>query len=144
MAELEVRRRFDAAPERVFDAWTNPDVLRRWFAARPDWDTPAAEVDLRPGGRYRLAMRDTGQDMTRTVVGEFTEIDRPGRLVYTWAWEHSDDTETLVVVEFRPDGDGTEVVLTHSGFADPDTRDDHRHGWGGCLDNLDARVIAVR
>ena len=53
-----MERRFDAAPEAVFDAWTNPEVLRRWWAAAPDWETPAAEVDLRPGGRYRLTMRD--------------------------------------------------------------------------------------
>jgi uncharacterized protein YndB with AHSA1/START domain len=49
---------------------------------------------------------------------------------------------TLVVVDFNDDGDGTEVVVTHSGFATPELRDMHEHGWNGCLDNLERRVSA--
>src|SRR3712207_302531 len=55
---LRMTRRFDAPREQVFDAWTNPDVVRRWWSAFPNGDTPTAELDLREGGRYRLAMRD--------------------------------------------------------------------------------------
>src|SRR3954467_14531029 len=123
MAELELRRRFAAAPERVFDAWTDPELLRRWWAARPDWDTPAAEVDLRPGGRYRLSMRDTAHDLVRTVEGEYTEVQRPERLAYTWAWEDGDGGETHVVVEFHAHGDGTEVVLRQADFDGDGVRD---------------------
>jgi uncharacterized protein YndB with AHSA1/START domain len=74
---LQLERRFDASPEAVFDAWTNPDVLRRWWAAGPDWETPVAEVDLRAGGRYRLTMRDPAAGAEHTVGGEYIEVRRP-------------------------------------------------------------------
>ena len=83
---LRVERSYDALPEEVFDAWTNPEVLRRWWAVHPEGTTPIAEVDLREGGRYRLSME--GPDGERhTVQGEYSEVDRPHRLVYSWRWE---------------------------------------------------------
>src|SRR3954464_7200682 len=106
-----------ASRERVFDAWTDPELLRRWWAAGETWDTPLAEVDLRPGGRYRLSMHDPDSGNVHTVGGEYTEVTRPDRLVYTWAWEgESDSGESLVTVEFVAAGGGTEVVLTHTGL----------------------------
>ena len=139
--ELHVSRRFAAPRERVFDAWTNPDVLRRWWAAGEDWKTPTAEVDARPGGRYRLSMEQPDGDV-HTVVGEYREITPPERLVYTWAWEGGPaemegSADTLVVVEFLEDGDGTEVVVTHSGFEHPAIRDEHTKGWTAVLANLE-------
>jgi len=138
--ELRLERRYDAPADRVFEAWTNPEVLRRWWAAGPDWECPQAEVDLRVGGRYRLAMRNP-EGETHVVVGEYTAISAPDHLAYTWAWEGGDAAETLVSVDFRPDGDGTTVVLTHTGFPDERAREMHAHGWTGCLDNLGARVL---
>jgi uncharacterized protein YndB with AHSA1/START domain len=143
---LRLSRRFNAPRERVFEAWTNKDVLRKWWAAQPSWDTPVAEVDARPGGSYRLAMRDPESGETHTLVGEYREVTPPKRLVYTWTWESNVDAmsgseNTLVEVDFREDGDATEVVVTHSGFATPELRDMHTHGWNGCLDNLERRVF---
>jgi uncharacterized protein YndB with AHSA1/START domain len=144
---LRLSRRFAAPRERVFDAWTNPDVLQRWWAARENWESPVAEVDLRPGGRYRLSMRDTDTGAVHTVGGEYTEVRRPERLAYTWTWEGdpelmSGSERTLVVVDFVEDGGETEVVLTHSGFAGAHIRELHAEGWIGCLDNLGGRVFA--
>ncbi len=145
---LRLTRRFAAPRERVFDAWTNREVLRRWWAAREDWETAAAEVDLRPGGRYRLSMRDPSSGAVHTVVGEYVEVRRPERLAYTWTWEGEPEEmrgseQTLVLVEFVEDGEGTQVVLTHSGFADARIRDLHGEGWAGCLANLERRVLAA-
>jgi uncharacterized protein YndB with AHSA1/START domain len=144
-AVLRLSRRFAAPPERVFAAWTNPDVLREWWAANAGWKGADAEVDLRRGGRYRLGMRDTASGAVHVVTGEYTDVDPPARLAYTWRWEGdppemrgSEDTE--VVVDFLPDGHGTLVVLTHSGFADERIRDMHGAGWTTCLDNLERRV----
>ena len=93
--ELRLERTFAAAPERVFDAWTNPEVLRRWWAAAVDGDTPRADVDLRVGGSYRLTMHDPGNDTEFTVMGEFTAIDPPDRIAYTWSWEGAPPADTL-------------------------------------------------
>jgi glutathione S-transferase len=143
---LTMSRRFAAPREKVFDAWTNADVLKQWWAAAPTMDTPVAEVDAREGGRYRLSMRDTGTGETHTLVGEYREITPPERLVYTWTWETNAEAmhgseETLVEVDFREDGDGTEVVVTHSGFAGPEIRDLHVQGWEGVLGTLERKVF---
>lgn len=134
--ELELTRRYSAPPAKVFEAWTSPEVLKRWWKAGPDFECPVAEVDLREGGRYRLAMQ-TPQGETHAVVGEYREIEAPRRLVYTWGWENAPADETVVEVEFRPVGDGTEVVLRHHGFTDEQERGKHEHGWNGVLESLE-------
>jgi uncharacterized protein YndB with AHSA1/START domain len=145
-AVLELRRRFAAPRERVFQAWTEPELLRRWWAAQPGWQGADAEVDLRPGGRYRLAMHDPESGATHAVVGEYLEVRAPERLVYTWTWEGEPpemrgSERTVVHVAFVADGDATEVILTHRGFADTTIRDMHGQGWAGCLDGLERKGL---
>jgi uncharacterized protein YndB with AHSA1/START domain len=142
-ATLSLERSFDAPREAVFAAWTDPEVLRRWWAAGPDWDTPEAEVDLRIGGGYRLAMRDPGSGDVHVVVGEYTEVVPPERLAYTWTWEHDSpgSAGSIVTVLFRDDGDRTTVLLTHTGFTEAAAVDRHEHGWGAVLDSLERRVL---
>jgi uncharacterized protein YndB with AHSA1/START domain len=137
---LRVERRFDAPRERVFDAWTNPEVLREWWAAMPTMSPGDIDVDLREGGRYRMQMRtDTGD--VHTVVGEYKEVRKPERLAYTWTWDSNPEAMagsagTLVEVDFAEDGDGTRVTLTHTGFANAEIRGMHEHGWNGTFDSL--------
>lgn len=143
---LRLTRRFAAPRERVFEAWTDPRLLSRWWAALQGWETSRAEVDLRPRGRYLLSMRDGTSGAEYTVAGEYVEVSRPERLSYTWTWEGDAEVmrgseRTLVLVEFAEDGDGTLVELTHSGFADTGIRDLHGEGWDGCLANLEQRVL---
>ncbi len=143
---LQLEHRFAASRDQVFEAWTNPEVLKRWWAAAPTWETPLAEVDVREGGSYRLSML-TDEGETHTVRGEYREISPPERLAYTWSWEEGPEPamagsdETLVVVEFLEDGDGTLVKLTHSGFASEEIKGMHAHGWEAVLANLERNVF---
>ncbi len=74
-SSLEMRYRFEASPEALFAAWTEPEILRQWFRVSPDYTTPIAEVDLRVGGRYRLGMRTPeGEDI---VAGGNTARSAP-------------------------------------------------------------------
>jgi glutathione S-transferase len=136
---------FAAAPEDVFDAWTTPAVLERWWAARSTWDSPGCDVDLRVGGRYVLRMRDDRTGDVHVVEGEFREIDRPRRLVYTWRWQGADGPdegrESLVTVEFHAAGDGTTVVLEQSGLPSQAARERHAAGWSGTFDSLARRIF---
>lgn len=138
-AVLRLSRTFNAPRERVFDAWTDPEVLREWWSAMPTMKPSCAEVDLREGGRYRLGMQDAESGNEHVVVGEYREVRRPERLAYTWMWENKPEMtggETLVEIDFRELGDGTEVVLTHTGLPTDESRGQHTHGWNGCLDSL--------
>jgi len=140
---LRLERTFDATPEEVFDAWTNPEVLRRWWAAAPTWRTPVAEVDLRVGGAYRLSMEDPETGTTHTVTGEYREVRRPERLQYSWQWEQADGEGhvSTVTVDFLAAGAGTTVVIEHRDLETPESAERHSHGWTGCLENLAARVF---
>ncbi len=134
---LEVRRTIAAPREVVFRAWTEPEMLMKWWRVDAGWSTPIAEVDLRVGGRYRLGMLEPDKDGPYVVGGVYREVTPPDRLVFTWAWEGPGSAEeTLVTVEFLDLGGTTEVVLTHQNFADQNMRDEHQKGWGGCLAQL--------
>jgi uncharacterized protein YndB with AHSA1/START domain len=133
---LEIRRTFAAPRERVFNAWTRSEELRKWFAPGP-LTTAVADSDLRVGGRYRITMR--GPDgHEHTVTGVYRSIDAPKRLVYTWRWEDKPSAgESTVTVEFNERGNSTEIVLRHEGLPNEKEIADHQHGWNGCLEKLE-------
>jgi uncharacterized protein YndB with AHSA1/START domain len=119
----------------VFRAWTDPAELRRWWGP-PGFSCPSAEIDLRVGGRYRIAMQPPDGEVIY-LSGTFKLIEPPRRLVYSWRWEAAaEPVETLVTVEFHARGQATEIVLHHRLFADAAVRDRHDGGWKGCLDRL--------
>jgi uncharacterized protein YndB with AHSA1/START domain len=134
---LRLQRTYDAPAEDVFDAWTNPEVLRRWWKANPAWITPVAEVDLRVGGRYRISMEDPESGKKYTAGGEYSEVSRPNRLVYSWQWEQENGElshSSTVAVDFRGEGEQTTVVLEHTGLESLESRDSHGQGWEGVLE----------
>jgi uncharacterized protein YndB with AHSA1/START domain len=133
-ATLVVRRRINATRERLFAAWTQPELLVRWWG--PQGVTcPTAEIDLRVGGTYRLA----NQFPDGTVVwiaGVFEVIEPPSRLTYTWKLESQTGPPERVTVCFETRGATTEVVVTHERIPDDAVRTSHKRGWFGCLDSL--------
>ena len=133
---LRITRTFNAPRDRVFEAWTRVTDLKKWWGMDDSFTTPIAEVDLRVGGAYRLAMKPPDSDDLYIVGGTFREVMPPKRLVYTWAWEGTGEAESLVTVEFHDRNGITEVVLTHGAFADQARRDEHAAGWEGCLNQL--------
>jgi uncharacterized protein YndB with AHSA1/START domain len=137
---LRIERTYDAPARVVFDAWTNPEVMRRWWHAGPDWETTEAEADVRVGGSYRVVMRrPTGEEYGGS--GEYTVVEPPERLAFTWAWDDEDDGLTsLLELEFRERDGATTVVLTHSGLRSDESAQSHTEGWNLVLDNLE-RVL---
>jgi uncharacterized protein YndB with AHSA1/START domain len=140
---LRIERTYDASAEDVFDAWTNPEVLRRWWRPNQAWVTPVADVDLRVGGRYRISMEDPESGTKHTAGGEYSQVSRPNRLVYTWQWEQDDGQPghvSTVTVDFHADGERTKVVLEHSDLVSSESRDSHTHGWAGILERLEEHL----
>lgn len=137
---VRISQRIRATPDRLFRAWTDPAELAHWWRMDgPGWAFAGATVELRVGGRYRLAM--TSPDgKTHVAVGEYREVTRPSRLAFTWDWEDpaSQVGETLVTVELKDVGSNmTEVVLTHERFADATRAASHETGWTQLLRLLD-------
>jgi uncharacterized protein YndB with AHSA1/START domain len=141
---LRIERNFSAPVRAVFDAWTSPEVLRRWWQAGSDWETPVAELDPRVGGKLRIVMRSPdGEEFGGR--GEYVEVSPPERLVFTWTWDGQEGEEgaQLVEVEFSERDDGTTtVVLTNRGLGDEESKRSHREGWQSSFDNLE-RVLSA-
>jgi uncharacterized protein YndB with AHSA1/START domain len=140
--KLVIRRLCDAAPAEVFRAWTEPQALASWFVPAPGTRHSDIRVDLRPGGAWSIAMvMPNGED--HRVGGEYIEVSPPGRLRFTWAWQSTPHRVSLVTVELRAKGAGTQLTLTHERFFDRDARDRHGQGWAACLGQLDAALKAL-
>lgn len=127
---VELERRYTAAPERLFAAWTNVDTLRRWFGCGTDmlWDVHA--WDVRPGGRIHVSL--DFPDGAYVVTGEFLEVDPPRRLAYRWSGDQS------VEVTIEPDGTGSFLRLKHSYPKGAGLGDILTGGWSASLQQLAA------
>lgn len=132
-----VTRILDATPEDVFDAWTDPEQARQWMC--PVGATvPELTLEARVGGRLRLVMRVDGRDFIH--LGEFLEVERPRRLVFTWITMYTRYKKSVVTVELEPVDDRTELRITHVLLPDEELVDAHRKGWEGLLDHLETRL----
>ena len=136
---VEIERSFRAPAQKVFEAWTSPEVMRRWWQAEQGWETSAAAVDLRVGGEVHVVMRDPAADEEYGGGGAYTEVDPPSRLAFTWQWD-GESRRSLIVIDFEETAGVTTVRFTHSGLADEETVRSHEQGWSNVLDNL-ARTL---
>jgi uncharacterized protein YndB with AHSA1/START domain len=143
---LRITRRFDAAPERVFDAWLNPETARKWLFTSPADEMYTAELDARVGGRWSITARRGGMDYTGS--GEYLEIDRPRRLVFTFAMLQFSPNSDRITVEIAPSGAGCILTLTQEGvdIADelrqlpPGAEGGTEKGWNDMFDALAAAL----
>jgi len=134
---LVLTRTFHAPAALVFDAWSYPKHLVRWWGPN-DFTLPHCEQDFRVGGRYRFCMRGPdGSD--HWVRGEYTLIDRPHRLVFTWLREDADGDiwcDTVVAITLEQRGAVTLLTLNQTTFATVPHCEEHSIGWNECLDRL--------
>jgi uncharacterized protein YndB with AHSA1/START domain len=147
--ELVLTRIIDAPREKVFRAWTDPELLKQWFAPLP-YTTPVAELDVRPGGANLVVMRDPdGNDLPNR--GVYLEVIENERLVftdaYTRAWEPSERPFMTVVLTFEDEGGRTRYTARarHWTAADRETHEKmgFHEGWGQCTDQLAALVAKL-
>jgi uncharacterized protein YndB with AHSA1/START domain len=124
------------APRRkVFETWTQPEWLKKWFRADEGYTCNTAEVDLRVGGRFALAMALPGHGETR-FTGIYQVVREPDALVYTWEGGEGDHV-TLVTAVFSDRGSGSRVDFTHGVFATRESKELHAQGWMGCFKMLE-------
>jgi uncharacterized protein YndB with AHSA1/START domain len=142
---LQIERTYQAPIEAVFDAFTSEQVMRRWWHVHDRWETTEATVDLRVDGVIRVVMHDPDKDVEHGGGGEYTEVDPPRRLAFTWMWDRDRDKEdrrSLIEIDFEEAGDGTRVRFTHSGLLDAETVRDHEEGWNLCFDLLERELAS--
>lgn len=134
---LEMNRALPAAPSLVFEVFTDPNELARWWGPE-GFSTPSLEFDPRVGESYRIEMQPPEGDAFY-LTGEFRVVDPPTRLAYTFRWEDPDpdDVETVVDLSFRDFGESTDVVFTQGLFKTEARRALHRDGWTDGFNKLE-------
>lgn len=143
---LRMTRRFDASPERVFDAWIDPGLTRQWLFTDASNEASTVEIDPRGGGVWTITARREGVDYTAS--GEYLEIDRPHRLVFTFAMLQFSPNSDTITVEIAPDAAGSILTFTQAGV---DIADELRQvpagemggseqGWGQMFNGLAAAL----
>ncbi|HEX4013274.1 MAG TPA: SRPBCC domain-containing protein [Candidatus Cybelea sp.] len=131
----------DAPAAKIFAALTEPEQLPQWWGEEGKYQVERMEADLRVGGRWRTTgIASDGRQFV--VEGAYREIDPPRALAYTWAhnWGDGERAETLVRFDLSERNGSTLVKVTHSGFADAQSRDDHDRGWAIVLGWLNGFV----
>lgn len=117
--ELVVTHTVDAPARLVYEAWTNPDLFRRWWVPKSyGLDLLACEMDVRVGGQYRLVFRH--EDSTMEFFGTYVEVTPPSRLV--WTNEEGDNGETVTTVTFE-ETDGKTLLVVHDRYPSADMLD---------------------
>jgi uncharacterized protein YndB with AHSA1/START domain len=137
---LQVTRHFDFPAEKVFDAWLNPSAVGKWLFHAPGGEMKKIEIEPRVGGKYEIA--EQREDDYDRHVGEYLVIDRPKKLVFTFAYvgpKIPDAPSTKVTVDIQPTDDGCILTLTHEGVL-PDWGEQTTQGWTMILDNLAATL----
>ena len=138
MTSLTLVRRIKARPSIVFDAVTAAEGIAQWWG--PDaGPVLVAEADVRVGGHFRVRFRtlDGGEHESQ---GEYLELVKPERVVFSWRWTggQEDPGISRVEINLRAIPEGTELTFTHSQLHDEETRRTHKAGWTGSLDKLEA------
>lgn len=138
LASVEI----SAPPERVFEALIRSEDVLRWWGSDDFHRTTKWEADVRPGGKWRAEGR-MKDGRTYTVVGEFTEVEAPHRLVFTWRPDWDAPNETRVTYILEPFESGTRLTLRHEGFAGrAAVCNNHGAGWTKVLGWLAADLCA--
>lgn len=139
---LRITREFRAPIERVYDAFTKPDQLARWWG--PEGIAMAElEVNAHVGGAWTTTMvNDKGERFT--VSGVYTRLSPPTGLVFTWGWLQEDGSgghETTVTISLESTDTGTRLTLVQTAFQDSDSCDNHEGGWVSSFNCLEAFLV---
>ena len=143
---LEIDRVFHAPIERVFDAWTNPQLLAQWFGPE-NFEVMEVEADCRPGGKYSIIIVSPDNQNIKHF-GEYLEVKKPNKLIFTWVLNNQacqgstgHTTTTIVEINFVQQGDVTLLQLRHDKLPDRTAVDGHSMGWQSSFMCLDAFLV---
>lgn len=139
MDEVRVTRRFEAPPERVFDAWLDEATAGSWLFATPDGEMVRVAIDPSVGGRWEIVERRDGEDVLHT--GTYEEIERPRRLAFTLQVPKYASHSDRVTIDVAPADGGAELSLAQTVPDDsPASPERIEEGWGKVLAALAARL----
>ena len=131
--QVQVSHAFSQSPVRVYDAWLDPTTAGKWLFATETGEMVKVQIDARVGGRFCLTDLRDGVEVDH--VGVYMELDRPARLVFTFAVPMYSKLYTQVTIDVEPTPVGCDLTLTHQGVL-AEYGERTKSGWTTILDKL--------
>lgn len=135
---LTITKTIPAPRQKVFDAWLDPKALTQFMTPGPEVTVPKAETDPKEGGSFLILMKVGDKNIEHR--GEYKEIERHDRLVFTWISTHSQPGSTVTLTFEELSSNETKLTLHHVGFPSEESRNNHEGGWTAIVEKLSAVV----
>ena len=139
-SSIRISRSFSASPQEVWQAWTDPKLVKSWFGSDPNGKVLDASLDVRPGGTFEVTFRNS-DDTQFTCAGTYKEIKKYQRLVFTWTWKDRPEVQESVTLVFQARQTGTLMIFRHANI-DAGTTHDYETGWRSTFDKLERTLKA--
>ena len=127
--DIRLERVLPAKIQRVYDAWTRPELLTQWYCPNPTLDLKV-DADVRVGGDYVVTMGP------HVVRGNYLEVEPPHLIVFSWKWDDSDSPLSQIRVELSEVDGGTRMLFSHTGLSSAEDAANHLQGWEAQLGRL--------
>ena len=131
---------FKSPVEKIWEAWTNPNLIVKWFGSDPKGKGLSAKLDVRLGGYFEITFQDS--DLTEhTCSGIYDEIQVLNKLTFSWRWKNEPGVESFVVLSLTPEGKSTRMQFQHKNLSSG-SKHDYARGWHNTFSKLERLLEA--
>jgi uncharacterized protein YndB with AHSA1/START domain len=134
---FQVKHRYNATPDLIFNAWIRPSMIRKWLFVGPTSVIIDTNINLEINGQFSIMELDRSNGEYIDHSGEYQLIERPNRLAFTLSVSKHFDGETFVMIDIKPVNDGCELTFTQTGVSPDKTK----ASWEKMLDQLDRAIV---
>jgi len=138
---IRISRHFSGSPQKVWQAWTDPQIVKSWFGSDPKGKVLEASLDVHIGGVFEVTFKNSDETQY-TCTGKYKELEQYQKLVFTWTWKDRPDIVELVTVLLQAEPNGTRMIFEHANI-DSNTTHNYEMGWKSTFEKLE-RALAER
>ena len=124
---IEIETVLPASVEKVWQAWTVPNIILQWFGSDPNGKGVAAVLNVKPGGTFEITFSDA-DGTAHTCSGAYTVVEEFSKLNFSWTWKSEPGAVSLVTLTLIPEGDNTRINFTHADLGN-ESKHDYLNGW---------------
>lgn len=133
---------FDTSVENVWRAWTDPEIILKWFGSDPQGRGVSAKLDVQKDGKFEVTFHD-GDNTEHTCSGTYNQVQKYSKLSFSWQWKNEPGAISFVTLMFREINNATQMRFTHSnlGFA---SAHNYEQGWRATFEKLKRTLAASK
>ncbi|MFN8412355.1 MAG: SRPBCC family protein [Anaerolineales bacterium] len=135
---IQIIHKFSQPPSKLWQAWTDPSIVKKWFGSDPEGTVLEAQLDVRLGGSFKVHFANSnGSEFT--AKGNYNVVELNKKLEFTWSWEDRPEVVEFVSVEFQPETDGTLMYFEHHNI-DINSAHNYSEGWRSTFTKLEKAI----